>query len=142
LVAADATPAEIDRSGNNKIGEQERKVVTVSVATAIDALKRSTIGSGSGVCLRSGTFQSSFDANGNQTTTLTNCVFASDVTVNGSMVWGLDLSFVADLSVSGAGTAGGTLHVEGSLEAPGPVGRFKLSGMLGGRTVSVLVPEA
>jgi hypothetical protein len=142
LVAADAKPAEIDPSGNNKIGEQERKVVTVSVATAIDALKRSTIGSGSGVCLRSGTFQSSVDANGNQTTTLTNCVLASDVTINGSMVWALDLSFVADLSVSGAGTAGGTLHVEGSFEAPGPVGSFKLSGMLGGRTVSVLVPEA
>jgi pimeloyl-ACP methyl ester carboxylesterase len=142
LVAADAKPAEIDPSGNNKIGEQERKVVTVSVATAIDALKRSTIGSGSGVCLRSGTFQSSVDANGNQTTTLSNCVFASDVTINGSMVWGLDLSFVGDLSVSGAGTAGGTLHVEGSFEAPGPVGSFKLSGMLGGRTVAVLVPEA
>jgi pimeloyl-ACP methyl ester carboxylesterase len=142
LVAADAKPAEIDPSGNNKIGEQERKVVTVSVATAIDALKRSTIGSGSGVCLRSGTFQSSVDANGNQTTTLTNCVLASDVTINGSMVWALDLSLVADLSVSGAGTAGGTLHVEGSFEAPGPVGSFKLSGMLGGRTVSVLVPEA
>jgi pimeloyl-ACP methyl ester carboxylesterase len=142
LVAADATPAELDPSGNNKIGELERKVVTVSVATAIDALKRSTIGNGSGVCLRSGTFQSSVDANGNQTTTLTNCGFASDVTINGSMVWGLDLSFVADLTVSGSGTAGGTLHIEGSFEAPGPVNNFKVSGMLSGRSVAVLVPEA
>lgn len=142
LIAADATPATIDPSGNNKIGEQERKVVTVTVATAIDALKRSTIGSGSGVCLRAGTFQSSVDASGNQTTMLTNCGLASDVTINGSIVWGLDLSFVAHLSVSGAGTAGGTLHVEGSFEAPGPVGSFKVSGMLGARTVAVLVPEA
>jgi hypothetical protein len=141
-VAADATPAKIDPSGNNKIGEQERKVVTVAVATAIDALKRSTIGSGRGVCLRAGAFQSSFDANGNQTTTLSNCVFASDVTINGSMVWGLDLSFVADMTVSGAGTRGGMLHVEGSFEAPGAVGCFKVTGTLGGRTVAVLVPEA
>jgi hypothetical protein len=142
LIAEEAKPAEIDPSGNNQIGEHERKVVTVAVATAIDALKRTTIGSGSGVCLRAGTFQSSVDANGNETATLTNCGFASDVTINGSMVWGLDLSFVADLTVSGSGTAGGTLHVEGSFEAPGPVDSFKVSGMFGGRTVAVLVPEA
>jgi pimeloyl-ACP methyl ester carboxylesterase len=142
LIAEDANPAEIDPSGNNQIGEHERKVVAVAVATALDALKRTTIGSGSGVCLRAGTFQSSVDANGNETATLTNCVFASDVTINGSMVWGLDLSFVADLTVSGPGTAGGTLHVEGSFEAPGPVDSFKVSGMFGGRTVAVLVPEA
>jgi len=142
LIAEDAQPAEIDPSGSNRIGEPERKVVTVAVATAIDALKRTTIGSGSGVCLRAGTFQSSVDANGNQTATLTNCVFASDVKINGSMVWGLDLSFVADLTVSGSGTAGGTLHVEGSFEAPGPVDSFKVSGILGERTVAVLIPEA
>src|SRR2546426_3564941 len=39
---------------NNQIGAAERKVVTVAVATAIDALKRSTIGSGSGAGLRAG----------------------------------------------------------------------------------------
>jgi len=46
------------------------------------------------------------------------------------------------LTVSGTGTAGGTLHVEGTWEAPGPVGKFKISGALGGRQVAVLVPEA
>jgi len=147
FVAADARPAEIDPAGNNGIGEHERKVVTVAVATAIDALKRSAVGignggSGNGVGLRAGTFQTSVDANFNQTTTLTDCVFAPDVTINGSLVWGADLSFVADLMVSGSGTAGGTLHVEGSFEAPGPVGKFRISGMLGGRRVAVLVPEA
>src|ERR1700674_3978965 len=38
----------------------------VTVATAIDALKRTTIGSGNGVGLRAGTFQTSFDTDGNQ----------------------------------------------------------------------------
>jgi len=47
-----------------------------------------------------------------------------------------------DLTVSGTGTAGGTLHVEGTWEAPGPVGKFKVSGALGGRQVALLVPEA
>lgn len=90
--------------------------------------------------LRAGTFQTNYGANGGQTTTLTNCVFASDVTVNGTFTWGSDLSFVADLSVSGAGTAGGTLHVEGTWEAPGPVGNFKVSGTLGAMNVAVLMP--
>jgi hypothetical protein len=120
----------------------ERKVVTVAVATATDAVKRTTFGSGNGVGLRTGTFQTSFDADGNQITTLTNCSFANDVTVNGTVTWGADLSFVADLAVSGTGTAGGNLHVEGTWEAPGPVGNFKVSGTLGGRQVAVLVPEA
>lgn len=147
FVAADARPAEADPSGNNEICEHERKVVTVAVATAIDALKRSAVGignggSGNGAGLRAGTFQSSVDANGNQTTTLTGCVFAADITINGSLVWGADKSFVADLTVTGLGTAGGFLHVEGSFEAPGPVGTFKISGMLGGRNVAALVPEA
>lgn len=142
LVAADARPAEIDPNGNNQIGIAERKVVTVAVATAIDALKRSTIGSGNGVGLRAGTFQTNYGANGGQTTTLTNCVFATDVMVHGTLMWGSDLSFVADLTVSGTGTAGGTLHVEGTWEAPGPVGNFKISGTLGGRQAAVLVPEA
>ena len=62
--------------------------------------------------------------------------------MNGTVMWGGDKSFVADLTVSGRGTAGGTLHVEGTWEAPQPVGPFKVSGALGGRQVAVLVPEA
>jgi pimeloyl-ACP methyl ester carboxylesterase len=142
LIAADSRPAQVDPVGANEIGVPERKVVTVAVATAIDALKRSTLGSGNGVGLRAGTFESSVDANGNQTTILTNCSFATDVIVNGSLVWGSDMSFAADLTVGGSGTAGGTLHITGAFEAPGPVGSFKVSGALGGRKVAVLVPEA
>ena len=125
-----------------KLESAERKVVTVAVATALDALKRSTVGSGNGVGLRAGTFQTSIDTNGNQTTSLTDCAFANDVTVNGTVLWRTDKSLVADLMVSGTGTAGGTLHVEGTWEAPGPVGNFKVSGTLGGKNVAVLVPEA
>ncbi len=142
LLAEDARPAEIDPAGGNQVGLGERKVVTTAVATAIDALKRSTVGSGNGAGLRAGTFQTSIDTNGNQTTTLTDCAFAKDVTVNGTVMWGADKSFVADLTVSGAGTAGGALHVEGRWEAPGPLDNFKISGTLGGLQVAVLVPEA
>jgi pimeloyl-ACP methyl ester carboxylesterase len=142
LLAADARAADVDPDGNNEIGISERKVVTVAVATALDALKRTSIGDGTGVGLRAGTFESGFDDDGNQMTTLGNCAFAKDVTVNGTVVWGSDLSLAADLTVSGEGTEGGVLHVEGTWQAPGPVGNFKISGTLGGRQVAVLVPEA
>ena len=141
LIAADARAAEIDPAGMNEIAAAERKVVTVAVATAIDALKRSTLGGGNGVGLRAGTFQSTVDANGNQTTSLENCSFATDVIVNGTVMWGSDRSLVADLTVSGSSNAGGTLHIAGAFEAPGPVGSFNVSGTLGGRKVAVLVPE-
>jgi hypothetical protein len=143
LLANDARPAEVDPNGTNQIGLAERKVVTVTVAAATDALQRSFIGPGDGVGLRAGTFHTNFGATG-WTTTLTGCAFATDVTVSGTIAWGFggDNSFVADLVVSGAGTGGGTLHVEGFWQAPGPVGNLKVSGMLGGRQVAVLVPEA
>jgi hypothetical protein len=145
--AADAAPAETDPSGANQIGSAERKVVTVAVATALDALKRSTIGignggDGSGAGLRAGTFTSSFDASGNQSITLRGCQFATDVTVNGVLRWGADLSLTADLTVSGSGTAGGSLHITGTWQAPGAVGNFRVSGHLGHRLVATLVPEA
>jgi hypothetical protein len=126
----------------------ERKVVTVAVAAAIDALQRSIIGSGNGVGLRGGTFHTDYGDGSVWTTTLSNCAFAKDVTVNGtvtwhySSVWYYSGSLVADLTVSGSGTAGGTLHVEGTWQAPGPVGNFSVFGQLGAQQVAVLVPEA
>lgn len=142
LVAAQARAADVNPDGNNQIDEPERRVVTVAVATAIDALKRATIGSGAGVGLRGGSFQSNFDNTGNQVITLYNCSFARDVIVNGTITWGADLSLTADLTVAGPGSAKGELHVQGTWEAPGPVGNFRISGTLSGKAVAVLVPEA
>jgi len=62
--------------------------------------------------------------------------------VNGVVKWNADKTLFADLVVSGSGSKGGSLHVEGAWEAPGPVGDFKVSGTLGGEAVAVLVPEA
>ena len=141
FVVEDARPAQPDTTGNNQIGIAERKTVSVAVATAIDALQRTLIGSGSGVGLRGGTFNTVF--NGPVwTVTLTNCAFATDVIVNGTFVWGSDNSIIGDLAVSGPGTAGGTLHINGFFDIPGPVGNFSLTGTLGGKRVAVLVPEA
>ena len=142
LRARDARPAAADPSGQNQIGQAEEKVVTVAVATATDAMQRFIMGCcGIGVGLRGGTFSSNFGPT-STTTTLTDCAFASDVVVNGTVTWVYFGSFVADLTVSGRGTAGGTLHVEGTWQAPGPVGNFKVSGTLGGKNVAALVPEA
>lgn len=141
LFAKDARPAAVDPTGENQIGTNERKVVTVAVAAATDALQRSFMGFGDGVGLRSGTFHTDYGDSG-WTTTLSNCTFAKDVTVNGTVTWGSDSSFVADLKVGGRGTAGGSLHIEGSWQAVGPVGNFKVSGVLGNKQVAVLVPAA
>jgi pimeloyl-ACP methyl ester carboxylesterase len=143
LLAGDARPAAVDPDGSNQIGVAERKVVTVAVATATDALQRSWIGNGIGVGLRAGTFQTNY-GDSSWTTTLTGCAFATDVMVNGTITWtfGSDNSLVADLVVAGPGTAGGTIHVAGFWEAPGPVGNFKVTGTLGGKRVAALVPEA
>jgi hypothetical protein len=144
LVASQARPADIDPQGNNQIGLAERKVVTVAVATATDALQRIFVpaATGDGAGLRSGTFHTEFTDV--WTITLNDCSFAKDVTVNGTVVWGAfsDFAFVADLVLKGAGTTDGLLHIEGTWLAPGPVGQFRVSGTLGGKQVAVLVPEA
>jgi hypothetical protein len=140
LLADEARPADINPNGNNQIGLAERRVVTVAVAAATDAMQRSILGSGNGVGLRAGTFHTDYGATA-WTTTLNDCAFSEDVTVNGTVTWGF-FSFVADLTVSGSGTAGGTLHVDGTWLAPGAVGNFKITGMLGSQRVAVLVPEA
>jgi pimeloyl-ACP methyl ester carboxylesterase len=140
LRAAEARPAEVDPDGENRIGVAERRVVTVAVATATDAVQRTILGSGDGVGLRAGTFHTDYGSDAWRTT-LTGCAFAKDVIVGGTVIWGADKTFVADLTIEGSGTAGGTLHVEGTWQAPGPVGKFKISGSLGGRTVAALVPE-
>jgi hypothetical protein len=139
----DARPAQPDTGGTNQIGVAERKTVSVTVATAIDALQRSLIsfGSGFGVGLRGGTFTTAING-AVWTITLTNCAFATDVIVNGTFVWGADNSIIGGLTVSGPGTAGGTLHINGFFDVPGPVGNFSLTGTLGGKQVAVLVPEA
>jgi pimeloyl-ACP methyl ester carboxylesterase len=140
LLSKDARPAGVDLRGANEIGLAERKVVTVSVAAATDALQRSIIGVGNGVGLRSGTFHTDYASA--WTTTLMDCSFASDVMVSGVITWRADNSFVARLTVRGPGTAGGNLRVEGSWEALGPARNFKVSGTLGGKRVAVIVPEA
>jgi len=141
LVGLAIDPAAVDPGGDNQIGVPERRVVTVSVAAATDALYRAWYwGATDDHCLRGGTFH--VDAGDQTVATLTDCSFAKDVVVNGTVTWGSDESVVADLTVSGPGTAGGTLHVAGTFLAPGPVGDFHVSGQLGGSNVAVLVPEA
>ena len=141
VIASHARAAEIDPNGDNQIGMRERKVATVAVAVMTDALQRITIGSGDGVGLRGGTFHTEFGESG-ITITFTDCAFAEDVIVNGTVIANSDSSLVGDLTVSGPGTNGGNLHVEGNFLAAGAVGKFRVSGALGGRDVAVLIPEA
>lgn len=138
-VAADASPAMADPAGGNEASAGELKIVSVSVATVIDTLQRSIIGSGSSVCLRGGNFQTNYDTS--WTTTLTDCAFSRDVIVNGTVVWGGDNSLTGDLTVSGSGTKGGSLHISGFWLVPGPTSNLLITGTLGGKSVAALVPN-
>lgn len=150
LFARDAVAA--DEDSGNAVGLDERRVATVAVAAATDAMQRVLIGSGDGVGLRGGTFHAEFGDMNPLTVTLDQCAFSSDVTVSGTVTWspgapavlgaGGDFSFKADLTVGGDGTEGGTIHVEGTWMAPGPVGRFRVTGTLGGEALALLVPQA
>jgi pimeloyl-ACP methyl ester carboxylesterase len=152
-LARDARPAEVDAAGGNQIGIDERKVVTAAVAAATDALQHTVVGfTSDGAGLRGGTFHTEYGDWTTWTLTLTDCAFAEDVKVSGTVAYDPsapawlgtngDGSFAADLTVTGAGTEGGALHVEGQWQVQGPVGKFKVTGTLGGKTVAVLVPEA
>ena len=86
--ARDARPAEVDVTGGNKIGIHERKVVTVAVAAATDALQRTVVGfTADGAGLRGGTFQTEYGDWTTWTLTLAGCAFAEDVTVTGTVAY-------------------------------------------------------
>jgi len=142
LFAREARPAEIDVSVNNEASVAERKVATVAVAAVTDALQRAFSYSGDGAGLRGGTYHA--DYNDTWTITLTDCAFAKDVVVNGTINFAnsTDSSVSADVNVSGPGTQGGALHIEGNWMFVAPGGTFKVSGILGGRRVAVWIPEA
>jgi hypothetical protein len=76
LIAADARSAQVDPSGGHQASAGELKTVSVAVATAIDTVQRSIIGSGSSSSLHGGSFQTQYDSS--WTTTLSDCAFASD----------------------------------------------------------------
>jgi hypothetical protein len=110
-------------------------------ATAYDAIQRSfRMSGGSGVGLRGGTFTVDFGDAG-EDFTYDGVRFAGDVAASGSAHWDFDSGgIVADLRVDGPGGQDGALHVEGRLfphTAPLPA-----SGVIGGRSVAVLVPTA
>ncbi len=92
------------------------------------------------VGLKGGTFHTNFGQN-QLTTMLDQVRFAKDVRVDGTVTWGTDGSLAAELHLSGAATAGGTIHVTGSWQAPGPPSDFTVSGNLGGHHVAALVHE-
>jgi pimeloyl-ACP methyl ester carboxylesterase len=143
LLAREARPAEVDPSGINLVGPEERKVATVAVSAATDAAQRAWFW-WSGPGLRGGSYETDYDDLLPVTITLTDYAYSRDVAVSGTVLWnfGSDASFKADLTVVGAGTAGGTLHVDGAWMAGGAVGKFKVTGTLGGKSVAVLVPGA
>lgn len=137
-----ARAAEIDRTGLNSAGIDERRAATVAVAAVTDALQRANFFAGGGKGLRGGSFQADYGDGSKWTLTLTDCAFAEDVKVNGRVTWAPAGAIDAELDVAGPGTRGGHLHVEGTWQMPGPAGVLKVTGTLGGSRVAVLVPSA
>jgi pimeloyl-ACP methyl ester carboxylesterase len=146
LLAADATPAQ-PAGGDNEAGPAERRVAAVAVATVRDALARANLGFiGPGEIrsrgLRGGRVDLLYRGkNGfNWAMRLHNARFAEDVTVSGVVHLSPDGSRVwADLTIGGAGTAGGAL----SVATDDYLGErwFHVTGSLGGRIVDVRVGQ-
>lgn len=84
LRVAQARPADVNPNSQNQIGVDIRKVVTVSVAAAIDSLQPRILRSANGGGLRAGTFHTVYLGTG-WITTLTDGAFATDMTVNGTV---------------------------------------------------------
>ncbi|HXX60342.1 MAG TPA: alpha/beta fold hydrolase [Candidatus Sulfotelmatobacter sp.] len=125
----------------NAASSRERRVATVAVSTALDAIRRSLFYAGSGAGLRGGTFATSYNDDGSWTITLAGAQSTTDVVISGVVTWGGDNSVVADLTVSGRGTAGGSLHISGAYIVAPPVRSFSVTGALGGQPLAVTVPE-
>jgi pimeloyl-ACP methyl ester carboxylesterase len=139
--AADAAVPPADPDGEDASRRLDRRVAAMAWATAYDAIQRSfRMSGGSGVGLRAGTFTVDFGDAG-EDFAYDGVRFAGDVAASGSAHWDFDSGgIVADLRVDGPGGQDGALHVEGRLfphTAPLPA-----SGVIGGRSVAVLVPTA
>lgn len=139
LFAVDALPA-APVSGNYGT-VLDLKVVSVAVGTMKDALQRTTLGSTAGVGLRGGTWTDTLGAT-SQVITLSGCMFSEDVSISGTITYGVDTSVSAILSVTRSGETLGTLNVTGFFLHTGPVGNFLVTGRIGGRQIAALVPEA
>jgi pimeloyl-ACP methyl ester carboxylesterase len=147
LVAAEATAAEEDPGQGNRAGAAERRVASVAVAAAKDALARAELaffgpGEFASRGLRGGRVEFEFKgAHGaNWVIHLRNVRFAEDVIVNGVVRWPPGSVVRADLEVSGSGTAGGELAF--STDRYLAAKYFRVVGTLGGLHVAVRVPQS
>ena len=137
--AADETPAR-RASTADRSTLRDRKAAAVAVYTWLDALGQAwDVGADAGPALRGGTWSVAYGPD-EATWTLDGARFAEDVAVSGTAHFGFSADNVpADLTVSGAGTAAGTLHVEAPAIYDLTRPTAHVTGTLGGRTIDLVV---
>jgi pimeloyl-ACP methyl ester carboxylesterase len=145
LEAADAAEASVDGGGDQST-PTDRKVATVAAAAVTDAFRRTFLQSqpGPGPGLRGGTFTSSFGKS-SASDKLTGDRFAQDVAVSGSAryVFSSQSIKAPAMTVDGPGSEDGTLSVSGVWFGFGVrTTVLKVTGTLGGRSISVEVPAS
>lgn len=122
----------------------DRRVVTVSVRSVLDAFIRSFRipgATGTGYGLRGGTFDFSFET-GEDVLQLHGVRFSRDVAVEGQATLSFDGNEVSmELTLTGPDSEhSGTLKAEGAFGFGAPYRAFTVSGVIGGRAVVASVP--
>ena len=117
----------------------DRRAATVAVATVVDAVKRTLRSSGEAPVpgLRGGASTATWSDEGTLALDLDGARFARDLAVTGAATWGADGALAADVVVRGA--ASGSLHLEGAVLGAPAAATFRVTGMLAGRRLVVVV---
>jgi pimeloyl-ACP methyl ester carboxylesterase len=141
--AAETTPATPIGNAGDESTEGDRRVVTASIRTVLDALLRSfrqPVAVATGPGLRGGTFDVNYRAT-KVTLELHRAKWVEDVAVSGRAT-GIyaDNALKGDITIRGAGTDRGRLHFSGLWGPGAPFRDFKIRGTIGGRKIAVSVP--
>jgi pimeloyl-ACP methyl ester carboxylesterase len=138
--AASQSPAATPEPGNHAV-ITDLRIARVAADAALDALKRSVLGSGKGPGLRGGKFHADF-GHVVLTVALTKARWTNDVAVSGTVDWASDSGKLnADLHIEGPRRQHGTIHMRGGWLIPSAARSIAITGTLDSTHLAATVPS-
>ena len=137
---ASQSPAATPRPANHAVTTGLR-VARVAADAALDALKRSFLGSGKGPGLRGGRFHADF-GRAVLSVALTKARWTNDVAVGGTVDWSSDSGTLnADLHIEGSRRQDGTIHMHGGWLIPSAARSIAITGTPDSTHLAATVPS-
>jgi pimeloyl-ACP methyl ester carboxylesterase len=137
---APQSPAAAPKPGNHAAATDLR-ITRIAADAALDALKRSFLGSGNGPGLRGGRFHAHF-GRVVLTVALTKARWTKDVAVSGTVHWSPDSGALnATLHVRGPGRHDGTIHLHGGWLTSGAAHSITITGTVDSTHLAAKVPS-